>query len=262
MRRDIYNNKYIKYRLTEKEEKDIEKVWKFIEKFKNIYLNVTEERQRKIKKIRNEYTPEEFYKNEKTANKILWNIREIIHKYEDNKNTNFIVQDKHTQETTKFKEQEFEKKIGIIEKKRYTTRNELKRIVYDKNFLEKKYYRSFINKLIIVNKKEKIVYKKEMEGTIKFLVENEFNLVTTIIFLNRKIYENIIKSILSNSNKEIKEKIDEIKKNKPQFYYQLDYFFPNINYCCYSIGDKNEWIKRIKKYYYKKNDDEWFNIIL
>lgn len=259
MRRELYNNKYTKFILTEEEQKYIDKVWNFINKFKNIYLNVTEERQKKIKKIRNEYKPEEFYKNEKIANKIFWNIREIMHKYYDYHNYKNN-KNKDIEDLKNIKKRE--RRMGIMEKKKYKNREELKRIVYDKSFLEKNYYRSFINKLIIVNKENKKVYKKEMEGTINFLIENEFNLITTIIFFNREIYENIIKKILSNNNKEIEREINKIIKNKPQFYYQLDYFFPNINYCCYSTGDKNEWIKRIKKYYYNENDNEWFNIIL
>ena len=81
--------------------------------------------------------------------------------------------------------------------------------------------------------------------------------------LSKKI--NKILYILSDRNlyNKIIVDADYIKKIKiiKTFYYPLDYPFPNINLMYYNDDDKKKWIKRIKAYYYYKNDANWYKLI-
>jgi hypothetical protein len=78
----------VKFPLKENEIKKLKKVWKFIEgfyKFKNVSENLFTfgtalfssyaYRELIIKKIRNTYKPEKFYKYEKIVNKLYWNLK-------------------------------------------------------------------------------------------------------------------------------------------------------------------------------------------
>ena len=48
-----------------------------------------------------------------------------------------------------------------------------------------------------------------------------------------------------------------------KYYYEMDYGFPNINFCSYNSGSKDLKLKRIKKLYFSKNKDKnWFKLIL
>ena len=47
----------------------------------------------------------------------------------------------------------------------------------------------------------------------------------------------------------------------PHYYYQLDYAFPNINCCKYSIGTKEDKINRISKMYYTGDSKYWYKIL-
>ena len=67
----------------------------------------------------------------------------------------------------------------------------------------------------------------------------------------RELYENVI------NDKEYIKKIKKIKK----FYYLYDYPFPNVNLIFYNKINKEYWLKRIKAYYYSKNDSNWYKMI-
>jgi len=66
--------------------------------------------------------------------------------------------------------------------------------------------------------------------------------------------------------RELYEKLIEdkeyIKKIKPiLYYYPHDYLFPNINLLYFNYNEKATWIKRIKAYYYSKDDSKWYKLL-
>jgi len=66
----------------------------------------------------------------------------------------------------------------------------------------------------------------------------------------RELYEKLIKD---------KEYINKIKPLA--YYYPHDYLFPNVNLIYNSMNEKSVCIKRIKAYYYSKDDSKWYKII-
>ena len=57
---------------------------------------------------------------------------------------------------------------------------------------------------------------------------------------------------------------DKINKYKIEndYYYEMNYPFPNANPMFYNKNKKKTWMNKIKKMYYYKNDNYWYNIIL
>ena len=85
--------------------------------------------------------------------------------------------------------------------------------------------------------------------------KNYFNLYTTYILNDRKLYENIMKDPYSLKKKKIKI---------PEYYYEPDYAFPNLNYCVYKFGSKKDRMNRILKMYYVRDinpEKNWYRII-
>ncbi|ARF09592.1 hypothetical protein Indivirus_1_215 [Indivirus ILV1] len=204
---------------------DFEKVWKLLKIFSKPYVNITNHRNYLIKKIPKKFTIEEFYICEKIIDNMFWDLREKL----GNKTCcNFI---------------SYENSSDLDEKLYYIYEN------------IGTFYRSFINKLIIVDKENKKIYYKKMDGSsIIFNGSNKFNLLTLTILFNRELYENVMNGKLT------KKEIKNIEL--PNYYYQLDYCFPNLNCCHYNIGTKDDWIERIRKMYYNKNAEYWYKLII
>lgn len=232
MNDNIYNNPIFKYPLSSNEINQLGAVWKFIKVFNKPFLYLTDYRNYLIKKINKMYTLEEFYLYESIANKLLWNLRYILL-------NQFNV--KSMEEISKCKQIKYKNSSDLDEK--------IKRI---DSYLGN-YYRSFINKLIIVDQSNHIIHYKKMEGSSNIFQKNEFNLLSMYIFMNRKLYEKII-----YDPNEYKKIMNEL----PEYYYQYDYAFPNINLCCYKIGIDDSRKYRIKKMYYDKNPEIWVKIII
>ena len=232
MNDNIYNNPIFKYPLSSDEIIHLDEVWKFIKVFNKPFLYLNEYRNYLIKKINKKYSLEEFYLYETIANKLLWNLRWILVEHFSTKSM---------EEVSKCRQMKYSNSSDLDEK--------IRKI---ENYLGN-YYRSFINKLIIVNQKDHTIYYKKMEGSSNIFNHNKFNLLTMYIFMNRKLYERMIQD-----TKECKEIVD----NLPEYYYQYDYGFPNINLCCYKIGIDDDRKYKIKKMYYEKNPENWVKIII
>lgn len=227
MENNIYNNTELKYPLTPDEIKHIESVWKFIKIFNKHFLYIADYRDYLIKKINKKYTIDEFYLYETIANKLLWNLRVILLPY-------FT-------------------KTSLCHQIKYTNTNELDEKIKKAEAYLGTYYRSFINKLIIVDKKDHSIYYKKMEGSSSIFHQNKFNLLTMYVFLNRELYEKVMQNPII-----YKEYIEIL----PEYYYQYDYGFPNINLCIYKIGIDDDRQYRIKKMYYEKNPENWVRLII
>lgn len=199
------------------ENPDIKRAREFLKIFEPKYYSLNEYRKNIIKKIKKKYTIEEFYKYEMILDKMFWNI-------------------KNKQENEKIK---------------YTTEKTLDEIIlaYKKDNI---YYRSFINKMFLIDDENKYIYIRATEGSLEGLKKNELNLIISKIFFDDNEYEKFIK----NSNK-IPEKI-----KLPKYYYEFDYGFPNLNYSAYNIGSKEYKIKKIQKMYYEKESEKnWYKLI-
>ncbi|MCJ7636476.1 MAG: hypothetical protein MUO21_03220 [Nitrososphaeraceae archaeon] len=211
---------------------DLEKAWKLLKIFGKPYVNLTSYRNYLIRKIPKKFTVEEFYTCEKIIDDLFWDLR---------------------------------KKIGYnVECKiiSYNNSSDLDDKIYDIINDIGTFYRSFINKLIIVDKENKKIYYKKMDGSSYiFNNSNEFNLLTLTILFNRQLYEEIMDNELDSELDH--EKLKELKKIElPHYYYQLDYCFPNVNCCHHNLGTKEDWMERIRKMYYTDSSEYWYKLMV
>jgi hypothetical protein len=202
--------------------------------------------------------------------KIFWNLRIILvekyrvanHDLDSNKNIN-------------------NEEIFGCEIKKYTSDTELKNMI--KDFKKKDYYRSFINKLIIVNKSDNTVYLKPLECSTCIFKTNYFNLYTSMFLFDRELYEKImldpslaipdimvLSKIKNNKLLLLAEKNHKFITNLPEFYYEYDYAFPNLNYCFFTQDknpNKEKFRKaRIEMMYYTStildSEENWHKIMI
>lgn len=223
---DIYNGKDLLYPLTKSEYEQLDDVWNFINNFKFLTHSLHNYRSKLIDNIKNKYTGEEFLNLELITEKIFWNLRDKTYTFfltEGQKDINDIVQ--------------------LKEGKSY---NDLLDVMYKDNF-----YRSFINKLILIDDVDNKYYYKKIEGSFEIFNKNKFNLYTSVVLFNRNLYELIMRN---------PEKILNI--NTPKYYYEFDYAFPNLNFGKPFIQTKEYRIKRINKMYYDKDAEKnWFKLL-
>ena len=207
---------------------DLEKAWKLIKIFAKPYLNITDYRNYLIKKIPKKYTIDEFYSCEKIIDKLFWDLRDKLEiTIGDHVECNYISYDNAS---------DLELKLHKVSEEIGT------------------YYRSFINKLIIVDKNNKKIYYKKMDGSSNIFDSNNFNLLTLTILFDRKLYQEIMDNPINSKRLR--------KIPLPKYYYQLDYCFPNVNCCKYNIGSENDRIDRIRKMYYMSSSEYWYKLIL
>jgi len=223
----MYTNKNLEYPLTEYEYNNIDNVFKFIKRFRFIKYNLKSYRSGIIKIIRKKYTLNEFMEYEKIAEKLFWNIRYKTYKFFDNNKNNI-------NQLLKIKSGSYDELVEVMKK--------------DNS------YRSFINKLFLIDNKKNKYYYKKMEGSSYIFNQNKFNTLTSLTLENRKLYEKIMKN---------PKKILEI--NEPPYYYEYDYPYPNLNYGKPFIQTDEYRLKRIKKMYYEidsnKSEENWFKLI-
>lgn len=257
----IYKDNYLKFPLSDEEYNNIDKVWNFIEEITVPYISFSDYRNYIIKTIRKKYDIEQFYFLENIANKLLWNLRWKLFPVLQNNNITI-------DEYNEFVKNNYENMNDIpnellqIDKIYYIDNADLQKKINQNKLMEINYYRSFINKLLIVDNDKKIIHIKEMEGSSDIFSKNYFNLLSFTIFIKRKLYEKVMRNPFI------------IVKNRlkiPKYYHQMDYGFPNLNLCTYSFGDKKCKLNRIKKMYYYENnnknnknkkDNYWFKLIL
>ena len=246
---DIYKSVLLKHPLSEIETNLIEKVWDFIKIFKKTFLYISDYRSYLIKKIKKKYTIEQFFIYETIVNKMFWNLRWILAPLFLNKNLN---QEEYFRKYNNLKE--IPNSLLLCKKITYINKSDLKIKLKNINLLLNNFYRSFINKLIFVDKKNKVIYSKEMEGSSEIFSKNYFNLYTITILFNRNLYEKIMSYPI----------IIQLEKIKiSHFYNQSDYGFPNLNFCVYNFANDKNKIKRIEKMYYSNLDAKyWFRLIL
>jgi hypothetical protein len=103
---------------------------------------------------------------------------------------------------------------------------------------------SCINKQIIFNNDKYVIFPsyKSLSKTLKKIL---------YILSNKDIYNKIIDNTIDIDN------ITEIT----EYFYPLDYPFPNINLIYYNNNNKNIWLKKIKAYYYYKDDSKWYKLL-
>ena len=158
----------------------------------------------------------------------------------------------------KYTYQDFYKYEKIINKLFWNLKKKLKPFIKEnktkykikKNFNKKlisrhteinnKYYGSTINSYIQFNYNNKKWYILEEVSKLDKICMN--------IMRNRKDYENYFNNP------------DKIKKYKNiiEFYYFMNYPFPNINPMFYNENKKSFWIKKIKKMYYTNSKNEYY----
>jgi len=229
------------YKLLKKELNILDEFWKFIEIFNydNYKLSwidgVYIYRKVLIKKIRETYSAEDFYKYEVILNKLLWNLLIKI-KFDIN---DLLIQSKLYTEIkirNSYSNKEYlHNEMKIRGSYSYTHKEYLHNEINDT-----KYYFTFYPQLINYDIVNKIFY----------------------IMSNRKLYYNVI-----NGKKSIKN-IEPIVYVNHQpyksYYYPQDYVFPNINLIFYNQNKKETWINRINKLYFNnknnnKIDSGWYN---
>jgi len=250
MNKNIYINNKLKYPLNLDEYNKLDTAWKLINIFNIPFIFITDYRFYLIKTIRKKYTIEEFYELESIINKLFWNLRWVIFPL-------FIKPKISKDDYDKFinnnKFDEIPNNLLLCNKLKYENDDDLNKKLKNIN-LDSVYYRSFINKLVIVDRDIKTIYHKNMEGSSDIFKKNIFNLYTMTVLFDRNLYE----KIMSNPYNAKHHKIE-----LSNYYYQYDYGFPNMNYCVYGVGNDESKKDRIKKIYYNRlNDFEyWYKLI-
>jgi len=241
---NIYTNNGLKYPLTNKECNDINSVWQFIGIFAKPFVSVTDYRNYLLETIKN-YSVDEIYYLENIANKLFWNLRWTTFIFVIDDNISLIEYDKFLENYGDY--QSIPKDLMQYNETQYDDLNQkLKEIELD-NF-----YRSFINKLIMIDPSAKTIYYKNMEGSADIFNKNKFNLFTMTVLLNRELYEKVMVNPYNYRNSDIE---------LSHYYYQYDYGFPNLNCCVYDFGNIDNKKYRIRKMYLEDGANNWFKII-
>lgn len=223
----IYRDNHLKYPLSELEYEKINDVWKFINEFNFLTYNLHEYRSHIINIIKKNYSIDEFYNLEIIAEKLFWNLRDrAYHIFLENDNI------RNKNELLNLKEGSYEESLDSM----YNDHS----------------YRSFINKLILIDNINNKYYYKRIEGSAPIFNKNKFNLYTSVVFFNRSLYEKIMDNNI--------EGIKDIAI--PNYYYEYDYPFPNLNFGKPFIHTKKYRIDKIRKMYYDQNAEKnWFKLL-
>jgi hypothetical protein len=253
---DIYRDRLLKYSLNNNEYQYVDNVWTFLEVFKKGYIFMIDYRKKVIKEIRKKYSIDEFYLYESILNKMIWNLRWLLFPLWINVDNYYkFIKDDYG------KHKDIPYSLSLCSYDSFTDHIDLENKLQKHKIFETNYYRSFINKLVIVDKKDKKIITKPIEGSSEIFSKNYFNLLIWTIMFSKNLYEKVMKDPFSFFDKK-----NGNHMNVPEFYYQRDYPFPNINSCVHIFGSHEDRVERIKKmYYYKKKDEPkdkyWFRII-
>lgn len=155
MKFNPYNNKNLKFRLSDGEIKKLDRVWIFLDNFRVSYLTRDKYMREIKKKINKKYGVDKFYMYEKIVEKIYWNLVEKI-KNDINFKPKLYLRKEYDLKT-------MENKI-------------LKRNVKIKESMVKKTY--------VVTKNNELIYK--------FNYPDDLDLLVSSIMINRSVYETIM----------------------------------------------------------------------
>ena len=238
---DIYSDKTIHFKLDKDEIDIIDDVWKFADLFNFTTYTLHEYRDKIIDIIQKNYTIKEFTVLELILEKLIWNLRWLIFPIVANNNIDLedyklmIQLDKIPDKHLSINSYELDD-YGLV-----------KDMLYESN-----YYRSFINKLMVVDRDNKKIYYKLQEGSMPIFSKNDLNMKTMLIMRNRSIYEKVMADPFI---------IRTIKFEEPLLYYQYDYPFPNINLCCPFTNSMEERENRVKLMYFTDDcEKNWFKL--
>jgi hypothetical protein len=237
---DIYQDNILKFPLIDDEVILLSEIWEFLKLFEFNTYTLNEYRQNLIKNISSKFPLSKFNLYENIIEKLFWNLRWLVYPYFFN---------------NEYSEKAYCKLIN--EEKIPNSLLEIQHDSYDKFDLykdklnESTSYRSFINKLLIIDDKTNNIYFKKQEGSSDIFFKNEFNLRTSSILFDRNLYEKIM------LNPSLIKTID-----LPKSYHEYDYAFPNLNFCASFIGSNKYRQKRIELMYYSNDSEKnWFKLI-
>jgi hypothetical protein len=238
----LYQDPILKYPLTEYEYSQLDKVWDFVSIFQKPYIFISDYRKQLIRTVRKKYTIEEFYLLESILNKMFWNLRWLLFPLWYKPNMDRVeYEDFLTAQPSYGDFETIPDTLLMCKKEKYEDENDLIDKLSNNSLFDSTYYRSFINKLIIIDKKDKIIYTKPIEGSSDIFSKNYFNLMTMTILFNKELYEKIMIDPYGVKDQQIEYS---------SYYYQYDYGFPNLNYCTYWFGTDDDRRDRIQKMYY------------
>jgi hypothetical protein len=164
-----YNNKNLKYQLSDKEIENLDKVWEFIDDFRETKITRNQYTKYITKKINKKYKIEDFYKYEKITEKIYWNL---INKIKSEINIQSEIFNKKNFNTSQIKE---------VQNKILMRNNKMKE--------------STINKAFIITNNNTLLYK--------YKYPDDLDLLAASIIINRSTYESIMSNASSIYNIEI-----------------------------------------------------------
>ena len=168
----------LKYKLDKDELELLDNTWEFLGLFNKKHISLSDTRKNIIKNIRERYSPKEFLKLEMIANKLFWNLRWLIYPLWTD---------------VMSKDGELPYCLTLCKSLSYLDDLDLKiKINKIKMKYAGHYYRSCINKVIIIDKEKKRIYYKPLEGSSIIFEKNYFNLFTSHIMMDRDIYETVI----------------------------------------------------------------------
>lgn len=250
---DIYKDRLLKHPLSDKEYKLVNKVWEWIDEFNKPTLFVSEYRKNMINSMKSKYNIREFQKYEEIAEKLFWNLRWLLFPLFYYPNMRKDDYERFVRDNYKDHEN-LPHGLLLCNITHYRNKEEMKEKIKENKLLKQHYYRSFVNKIFVIDSKTKRIIFKPMEGSSEIFAKNYFNLLTSVILSNKNLYEIIMSNPYS---------INKIKIDLPEFYYEYDYAFPNLNFCMFKVGTDKDRKFRIKKMYYDKEAEKyWFKLLV
>lgn len=221
---NIYNDSNLSHPLNDDELAMIDLVWDFVDKFHFNTLNVTTYRKNIINLINESINEDDFFIYEKICEKLYWNLRNKVKYLFDDQDDCIILTKNLCQD-------------GL---------DEIMELFHNDNS-----YRSFINKLVLIDDVNKQISYKKMEGSSHIFNKNKLNDVVWIA-MNKLDYEKMLTD---------PKKIQLI--NSSNYYYGYDYGLPNLNFGKPFMQSDDFRMRRIKKMYYdKKSEENWFKLIM
>jgi hypothetical protein len=167
MKINPYNNNKLKFPLLKKELKILDKVWEFMNDFRDTKITRSKYKKYIVLKIKNKYNINDFYNFEKIVEKIYWNL------------------------VTKIKQEMDDLKPEIFVKEKFDLNKTKNKILMRNNKIKE----STIEKTYIITKSNKLLYKYKYPDDLDLLVGS--------IMINRSVYETIMSEEADIFNMEI-----------------------------------------------------------
>lgn len=166
MKKNPYNDKILKFPLLKNEIKILDKVWEFMDDFRETKLTRNKYKKYIINKMNKKYSIYDFYKLEKIVEKIYWNLAIKI-------------------------KNDVQLKPEIFFKKKFDSKEIKNKILMRNNKIKE----STVGKTYIITKNNKLFYK--------YKYPNDLDLFVSSIIINRSIYETIMSEEVEIFNIEI-----------------------------------------------------------